>query len=217
MQGCDERAIDGEAAMKPLIGEQRLAGSARTNARRMRAAGGTAPGARQRGVALIIGLVILVVLAMLGVSAYSVATQDERLAGNARDHARAMDAAQTILRACEAYIENNAPAFNGTNGFLAPPSNGQWWAFSASNSSAPWSVNTVPFNLLPTMLALQNAANPPDWMTNPPQCIAEAVPPNLPKGQPTPRGMLNVAHVAAQGYGINSTTVVTLETYVAYY
>lgn len=175
--------------------------------------------ARQRGVALIVGLIILVVLAMLGVSAYSVATQDERLSGNARDHARAMDAAQTMLRACEAYIENNAPPFNNTNGFLSAPTDGQWFAFSAQNPT-PWyrnTGNTVPMNLLTTMVALQNSALPPDWMTTPPQCIAEAVPPNIQKGQPIPAGMLNIAHVAAQGYGINPSTVVTLESYVAYY
>ena len=177
--------------------------------------------ARQRGVALIVGLIILVVLAMLGVSAYSVATLDERLAGNARDHARAMDAAQMMLRACEAYIEQNAPNFGaGTQGFYGVPANGQWFALNAQQNPTPWSQNpgnTVPLSLLPSISNLLNSGSPPEWAANPPQCIAEAVPPNLPKNQPVVPGMLQVAHVAAQGYGMNPNTVVTLESYVAYY
>jgi type IV pilus assembly protein PilX len=189
--------------------------------RRKTRSGGRVPAGiagRQRGVALVIGLVILVVLAMLGVSAYSVATQDERIAGNARDHARAMDAAQAMLRACEYYIEENAPAFGSQPGFLAAPTNGVWAAMDTSNPTRWTGANVVPITTLTAINNLITSGSPPDWAAaNPPQCIAEAVPTNLHPGAAPAAGQVNMAHVTVQGYGLNASTVVTLESYVAYY
>jgi type IV pilus assembly protein PilX len=54
----------------------------------------TGPAASRRGIALIIGLVILAVLSMIGVAAFSITTQEERMAGNARDRMRAFEAAE---------------------------------------------------------------------------------------------------------------------------
>ncbi len=162
------------------------------------------PRARQRGVALIIGLVILVVLALLGASAYSVATQDERIAGNARDHARAMDAAETMLRDCENFIKTNSPAFDGSvPGMVAAPPAGSSWAAENPNT---WTTG-------PTR-GLTNAVNA-DWNSaQPPQCIAEGftVPPLTGKTVP-----VKVAHVTARGYGLNRGTVVTLVSYYSFF
>ncbi len=168
---------------------------------------------RQRGVALIIGLVILVVLALLGVSAYSVATQDERIAGNSRDRSRAQDAAETMLRACEYFIQTNKPAFDGSIAGMhpAPAAGGVW----LGESSAPWSVATY---------SLPNAATlNPEW-SQPPQCLAEEFslsnndkgvsPAGLPTNQ---QNSMRVAHVAARGYGLNTNTQVTLVSYFAFY
>jgi Tfp pilus assembly protein PilX len=156
-----------------------------------------------------------VVLALLGVSAYSVATQDERIAGNARDHARAMDAAETMLRACEHYIVQNPLVFdNGVQGFLPSPVNHTWFALDTVNNPTPWaSGNTV---ALSKVFTWPNGAAAPDWMATPPQCIAEAVPVCQINCSKT-AGALYEAHVAAQGYGLNTSTVVTLESYVAFY
>jgi Tfp pilus assembly protein PilX len=183
------------------------------------------PPARQRGVALIIGLVILVVLALLGASAYSVATQDERIAGNARDRSRALDAAETMLRNCEYFIQTNSPAISAAS---APAIGAGWtgenpslaWPSTASalptGSPASWSWETV--------YSFPNAATiNPEW-SQAPQCIAEGfVLSNADRGvaraglpqqqQPT----LKVAHVTARGYGLNTNTNVTLVSYVAFY
>lgn len=55
----------------------------------------------QAGAVLVVGLIFLVLLTLIGVTAYSVATQEERMAGNARDRLRAFEAAEEALRACE--------------------------------------------------------------------------------------------------------------------
>src|SRR2546421_12603875 len=73
----------------------------------------------ERGIALIVGLVILAVLSLIGVAAFSITTQEERMAGNSRDRMRAFEAAEAALRACE-----NAAA-NGSTGagmYQAPTS-----------------------------------------------------------------------------------------------
>jgi len=179
------------------------------------------PARRQRGVALIVGLVILVVLAMLGVSAYSVATQDERLAGNARDRARAMDAAQTMLRACEEYVVGNPQQVGSVTGFMNAPTTGIWFAFDPINNPTPWfkNGNFIPNTAgnFPSLMALVSSATPPEWAANLPVCIAEVQPLSLGGNKTRPAGVPNVAHVAVQGYGLNSSTVVTLESYIRYY
>ena len=172
----------------------------------------------QRGVALIVGMVILVVLALLGVSAYSVATQDERLAGNARDHARAVDAAESVLRECEYYIQNyqkstgNALVFSNSNGMELAPTSGAGWQGDLDPGS--WhSAYALPAGKMSTM----------NWSKTP-QCIAEEFDlPNSDTGvhratqaagsQPP----MKVARITAVGYGVNPSTKVTLISYFSFF
>ena len=54
--------------------------------------------ANQRGAVLVVGLIFLAMLSLMGVAAYSVATQEEKMAGNTRDKLRAFEAAEASLR-----------------------------------------------------------------------------------------------------------------------
>ena len=181
-----------------------------------------ASAARQHGVALIIGMVILVLLALLGASAYSVATQDERIAGNARDRARAMAAAETMLRDCEYHVQSGA-AFNGTN-TTAPTDPGMYLApGSPGTTNTTWLGDQTSWaGLAPRLLPNYQTINP-DWLGGPPQCIAEllpagAIPGVKPGGLPLGGvGSPQLAHVTARGYGLNANTVVTLVSYVSWW
>src|SRR3982074_3444186 len=53
---------------------------------------------RQRGAVLIVSMLFLVILTMLGVTAMTSTTFEERMAGNARDAAIAHHAAEAALR-----------------------------------------------------------------------------------------------------------------------
>lgn len=53
---------------------------------------------RQRGAVLIVSLLFLVILTMLGITAMTGTTFEERMAGNARDSAVAYNAAEAALR-----------------------------------------------------------------------------------------------------------------------
>ena len=66
---------------------------------------------RERGTALIIAMLFLVILGMLGVTTMTNTTLDERMAGNSRDRDIAMQAAEAALRDAERDLSNTNSAF----------------------------------------------------------------------------------------------------------
>lgn len=76
---------------------------------------------RQRGAALLIALVLLLVLTILGVTAMQTTTMQERMAGNLRDRAVAFEAAEAALREGEEYLEafTVPPSPSGEQGFYS--------------------------------------------------------------------------------------------------
>lgn len=74
----------------------------------------------QRGATLITGLIFLVVLTLIGVTAARMSSLEERMAGNLRDRSLAMQAAELALRDAERDIlgqGNRSPAISGITGF----------------------------------------------------------------------------------------------------
>lgn len=59
---------------------------------------------RQQGATLAVALIFLVILTLLGLSAMSVTTMEERMSGNTRDHNLAFQGAETALRDAEGYL-----------------------------------------------------------------------------------------------------------------
>lgn len=87
----------------------------------------------QRGSALITGLVFLVVLTLLGLSASSGAIQRELIARNIRDENLALQAAEAALQAAENWIRLN-PTFvasdvstDGTCAASCEAGSASWW------------------------------------------------------------------------------------------
>ena len=71
----------------------------------------------QRGMALVVTLVLLLVITILGVSSMETTTMQERIAGNTRDSIVAFQAAEAAIRDAEDLIQGAAlGAFNGSNG-----------------------------------------------------------------------------------------------------
>ncbi len=68
--------------------------------------------AKQRGAALVTGLIFLAVLSLLGVSAMKMSIMEERMSGNMRDRMLAMRAAEMGLRYAEQHILDNDPTTN---------------------------------------------------------------------------------------------------------
>lgn len=73
--------------------------------------------ARQKGVALIVSLLVLLVLTLIGVTGIVVSVLEERMSGNQRDRNLAFSAAESALKAAELSLDATfdsvaLPAFN---------------------------------------------------------------------------------------------------------
>ncbi|MDP1864036.1 MAG: PilX N-terminal domain-containing pilus assembly protein [Thiobacillus sp.] len=81
---------------------------------------------QQTGIALITGLVFLVMLTLIAVTAMQSTTLEERMAGNARSRDLAFQAAEATVRGAEAILSGaSLPAFNGSKvGYYAQLPNG---------------------------------------------------------------------------------------------
>ena len=79
--------------------------------------------ARQRGAALVTGLIFLVVLTLIGITAARMAGLEERMSGNLRDRSLAMQAAEMALRDAEGDIRNSGRV-SGITDFVAACTNG---------------------------------------------------------------------------------------------
>ncbi len=82
---------------------------------------------RQRGTALIVSLLILIVLTILGVAAMSTTTMEEKMAGNSRRIDLAFQSAESALRDAQIDLtKNNLTAFDSTctNGLCLPSTTG---------------------------------------------------------------------------------------------
>ncbi|ODU13881.1 MAG: hypothetical protein ABS91_00650 [Thiobacillus sp. SCN 64-35] len=75
------------------------------------------PISRQRGAALLTGLIFMVILTLLGITAARMAGLEERMSGNMRDRALAMQAAELTLRHAEQDILTSG-RINGLTNFL---------------------------------------------------------------------------------------------------
>ncbi len=75
---------------------------------------------RQRGITLVIGLIILLVMTMTGLAAVRAVTLEERIVANERDRALAFQAAEAAVRDAIEWLEIQAgpptPSVNGNTG-----------------------------------------------------------------------------------------------------
>jgi len=76
----------------------------------------------QKGAALIVSLLFLLIMTIVGITAMQVATLEERMSGNMRARSLAFQAAESALRAAEAALgqaldNNNLLAFTCANGY----------------------------------------------------------------------------------------------------
>lgn len=81
----------------------------------------------QSGAVLIIGLVFLVLLTIIGMTAMQVTTMQEKMAGNARDHDLAFQNAEAGLRNGEVYLAGRS-----------------FWAFNAACTNALCAAGSAP-------------------------------------------------------------------------
>ncbi len=99
--------------------------------------------ARSRGAALVVGLLILLVITIIGLSSMRSTLLEERMAGNLRDRARAFEAAEAALREAEGCLLNASARPVADTG---PPCSAKVWAANGPDPDAadekPWWFDT---------------------------------------------------------------------------
>lgn len=90
------------------------------------------PKHQQQGAVLIVALVMLLLITMASIAAIRSSTLDERMAGNARDRDKALQAAEAAVRTCLQRLVVDLPStYTGT--VLAPASTGsENWEIAAN-------------------------------------------------------------------------------------
>ncbi len=78
-------------------------------------------GTRQRGAALIVGLLMLLVATLIGLGGIRNALIEERMAGNTRQLHIAGEAAEAALREAEAWLEANVAVLGDLDQFAGAP------------------------------------------------------------------------------------------------
>jgi type IV pilus assembly protein PilX len=66
---------------------------------------------QQKGVVLIISLVILVLVTLVGLSTIRTTTMEEKMAGNSRDRDKAFQAAEAAVQTCLAMLDSNPASY----------------------------------------------------------------------------------------------------------
>lgn len=157
----------------------------------------------QRGVALFVSLILLLVLTLIAVSSMQSNVLEERMAGNMRDQDLAFQAAEAALRDGEAFLQTPIlPSFDGTNGNYMPvdPSAGEaplWEKVDWSDASKVHTYNGP---------SLSGVASKPEY-------VVEEMPSTASGGSlasDTP-GIHEMYRVTARAEGGSKTAVVILQ------
>lgn len=106
----------------------------------------------ERGAALVMSMIFLVVLTIIGMAGMDVTSLEEKMAGNMRDRNAAFQAAEAALRDGENFLNARAvlPAFDGTDGFYSLTTNGtkNWESVDWGSSAAVISYSGPGFDEL---------------------------------------------------------------------
>lgn len=174
---------------------------------------------RQQGAALITGLIFMVVLTLMAVTAARMAGLEERMSGNMRDRSLAVQAAELALRDAERDIRGptagstRSPAISGITNFVSACTNGLCYNGIQGNANGTdWNItpawSTVNMTAAPSVVygANTGAANILGIGAQP-RYIIEGIRKTPPgSGQP-----VHYYRITVRAEGANPNTVVWLQ------
>jgi type IV pilus assembly protein PilX len=161
---------------------------------------------RQRGAALLTGLIFMVILTLLGITAARMAGLEERMSGNMRDRSLAMQAAERALRDAEQDIKNSGRVVGLTN-FVAACTNGLCYNGIAGYGTPIWT--TVSMTAAPSVEYGANTPAAPgdiEGLSASPRYLIEGIRKTPPGG-----GEDFFYRVTVRAQGANPNTVVWLQ------
>lgn len=165
----------------------------------------------QRGVALITGLIFLVVLTLISITAARMAGLEERMSGNTRDRSLAVQAAELALRDAELDIRNSGRVSGITN-FVSACTNGLCYNGIQGNADGTdWNItpawSTVSMTAAPSVAyGAFTGATAIAGLSAPPRYIIEGIK-KIPPGNPE----AFYYRITVRAQGANPNTVVWLQ------
>jgi type IV pilus assembly protein PilX len=107
----------------------------------------------QSGVILVVGMIVLLVMTLIGLSAARSTLLEERMSGSNTDHHVAFQAAEAALRAGEQSLLAPAlPTFDDTGGryrareYADPAQPPYWKQWQGSSESSHWAANAIVYD-----------------------------------------------------------------------
>jgi len=166
---------------------------------------------RQQGVALITGLIFLVVLTLLAITAARMSGLEERMSGNMRDRSLAMQAAEMALRDAERDIRTSGRVI-GIQNFVSACTSGLCYnGLNANTDGTDW--NVTPIWSVANMTAAPSVAYGDftgvvdiDGLSAQPRYLIEGIKKNVPGG-----GVAFYYRITTRAQGANPNTVVWLQ------
>ncbi|CAA0114932.1 pilus assembly PilX family protein [Zhongshania aliphaticivorans] len=162
----------------------------------------------QRGAALIVSLIFLLILTIVSAASMQSATLQERMAGNAKDINLAFQAAEAALREAEAQLSQiNIGSFNGSNGLYlscADPTDTRTACIEPDwldHSATGWKA--VPNS------PITNASRQPEYVIEELSNVAD---PNAALDSDRPVATLGYYLITARGFGASDRSMVVLST-----
>lgn len=162
------------------------------------------PSSRQRGVVLVVSLLMLLVLTMIGLAATRGTTIEQRMTTNQNDQEVAFQAAEAALRAGESVLSGAAtPNFAGNTA----------GAYTQSTMTVNW--KTIDWSPSGSAVTGYSAGIQPTPIVNPSYFIVYDSSPgtssgsNLASNQPLSSS--TVYHIYARGVGLTGNVAVVLE------
>jgi type IV pilus assembly protein PilX len=172
------------------------------------------PVARQRGVVLIISLVLLLILTMISVTVARLQTVEERMAQNIHNRQLAMEAAEATLRDVEFNVRQALPGFTDFSGATAG-----LYTLIPANGSVLSTINwALPAQIL-TSVAIAGPALSGVTLNQQPVAIAELLPAVCWPGdncsmKTFPQQVAPTYRVTSRGYGADTTATITVQSIV---
>ena len=160
----------------------------------------------ERGSALIVSLIFMLLLTIIGVGAMQSSSLQERMAGNARDVNNAFQAAEAAVRMAETYLQNAVVGpFSGANGLY------RYCGVGVSGAGC-----VVPDWRDRASTGWVKRPGTMEFVDDQPEYIIQQMPPipdpNSSMAADEPAPMIDIYKVTARGFGASSNTMVVIQT-----
>lgn len=165
----------------------------------------TLPNQSQRGMALIVTLVLMLIMTIVATASMQITTMQERIAGNTRDAVTAFQAAEAAVRKAEDVLEGaSVGAFTG--------SNGRYEICSATDTRTScqkpaWS-DRASSGWVTVSDSIAYVAKQPEFIIERYTSITD---PSASLDADTPQSTYEFYRVTARGYGISDKSIAVLQ------